>query len=481
MPAEPARLGLVTGATGYVGGQVVQRLLDDGWRVRVLSRDADHARSTQWGDRVVADGERAEPGQVEVVEGDASSASDVARALADVDVAWYLLHSMGEQSGFVDAEKEMAATFADQAERAGVSRIVYLGGLHPEGELSEHLASRVAVGETLMASGVPTAALQAGVVIGDGSSSFIMLRHLAERLPGAVAPQWIRHRIQPIAIDDAVHYLVGAAELPPAINRTFDIGGPESMQYAQMMDRYARAVGLRGRLVATAPVTTPGLAARWIGLVTPISSGLAKPLIGSLQHDTVVDERDLDALVGAPPGGHTPFADAVRSAVRGQDTRRWLRTIASTSAAVAATAVAGSVGTSPDSRWYRGLDKPSFQPPGWVFPIAWTALYADIAAISALSLADLAEDGRDNEWRSYATALATNLVLNAVWSQIFFRAHRLRAAQVEAAVLAISSADLVRRSARVSPEKGVALAPYAAWTAFATVLSSALAQLNPDA
>ncbi|MBC9955462.1 tryptophan-rich sensory protein [Yimella sp. cx-51] len=473
-----ARLALVTGATGYVGGQVVQRLLDDGWRVRVLSRSADSARSSDWGNRVVADG-AAQAGEVEVVEGDAGSRDDVAEALADVDVAWYLLHSMGDQDGFADAEKEMASTFAQEAKRAGVSRLVYLGGLHPEGELSEHLASRVAVGDALLSSGVPTAALQAGVVIGDGSSSFQMLRHLAERLPGAVAPRWIRNHIQPIAIDDAVHYLVGAADLPPEVNRTFDIGGPEAMQYAEMMDEYAKAVGLRGRLLATAPVTTPGLAARWIGLVTPIKSTLAKPLIGSLQHDTVVHERDLDDYLGQPDGGPTPFADAVRAAVEGQDTRRWLRTIAATSAAVTATAVVGSLGTSPDSAWYRSLSKPSFQPPGWVFPIAWTALYADIAVVSAISLADLAELERTDERRKYVAALATNLALNAAWSQIFFRGHRLTAAQIEAFVLALSSADLVRRSAKISPEKGVALAPYAAWTAFATVLSSALRQMNP--
>lgn len=247
------RLALVTGATGYVGGQVAAELVDRGWRVRVLSRDASKVRELPWGDAQ----------NVEIVEGDASEASDVARALEDVDVAWYLLHSMSASDDFVTEEKEMASTFAQAAHDAGVSRIVYLGGLHPDDEpaeeLSDHLRSRIEVGQVLIDSGVPTAALQAGVVIGDESSSFIMLRHLSERLPGAVAPKWIKNRIQPIAVKDAVHYLVGAADLPADVSRTFDIGGPDAMPYGSMMSRYAEATGRWfPRLVGTAPVTTPG-------------------------------------------------------------------------------------------------------------------------------------------------------------------------------------------------------------------------------
>lgn len=471
------RLGLVTGATGYVGGQLVGELLQRGWRVRVLTRSADKLRRAAWGHAVV-DG-TAEPGQVEVVEGDAAEAADVRRALEGVDVAWYLLHSMGDADDFAQAEREMAQGFADAAGDAGVSRLVYLGGLHPAGEdLSEHLASRVEVGEILMGSGVPTAALQAGVVLGDDSQSFVMLRHLAERLPGSVAPAWLRNTIQPIAVDDVVHYLASAASLPPELNRTFDVAGPDVVSYADMMVRYARAVGLGPRLVATAPVTTPGLAARWIGLVTPVPGELAKPLIGSLLHDTVADEHDLRDLVGPPPGGEKGFEEAVRRAVQGQDTRRWRRVLGATSAAVALTAVAGSLVTDPQSRWYRHLDTPAWQPPGWVFPIVWTALYADVAVVSALTLADLAETGRKDEQRSYAAALAANLVLNAGWSALFFGAKRLRLSTVEAAALAASSADLVRRAASVSPEKGVALAPYAAWTAFALALTVEIARRN---
>lgn len=156
MTPSTNRLGLVTGATGYIGGQVAAELLQRGWRVRVLSRSADKVRRLPWWSQETC----------EVVEGDASDAADVAEAMTGVDVAWYLLHSMGDSSDFADEELRMARTFGAAAKDAGVERIVYLGGLHPEGEeLSEHLASRVAVGDALMASGVPTAALQAGLVI----------------------------------------------------------------------------------------------------------------------------------------------------------------------------------------------------------------------------------------------------------------------------------------------------------------------------
>ena len=480
---ENAQLALVTGATGYIGGQVAQELLRRGWRVRLLSRSAEKVRGLEWGNAVVGPSESAGPGQAEVVEGDASSAEDVAEALEGVDVAWYLLHSMGDSSDFVREEVEMAETFGHAAREARVGRIVYLGGLHPQDEavedLSDHLRSRVEVGRALMDSGVPTAALQTGVVIGDGSSSFTMIRHLSERLPGAVAPQWVRNRIQPIAVRDVVHYLVGAADLPQDVNRTFDVGGPEAIEYAEMLDQYARAVGKGRRFILTAPVTTASLAAWWIGLVTPVSSKLARPLIGSLQHDTVMHERDLDDYIGAPEGGHTSFAEAARSAVAHVDTHRWWRVVLGTSAAVATTAVVGSVASAPDTRWYKSLRKPAFQPPAWLFPVAWTALYADIAAVGSLSIADLEEQGRTREKRAYIAALGVNLVLNAGWSVLFFDRKRLTAASVESVLLAASSADLVRRTAKVSPEKGVVLSPYAAWTGFASVLSTTIRAINP--
>ena len=296
----PSRRALVTGASGYVGGQVVPRLLDEGWTVRVLTRRRASMDGKPWVDRV------------EVAEGDVGSAGDMRRALEDVDAAWYLVHSMDDQPDFQERDREAATHFSEAAESAGVSRIVYLGGLHPADEvLSPHLASRVEVGRILLESGVPTAVLQAAVVLGDGSASFDMLRYLTTRLPAMVAPKWLDNKIQPIAIDDVVTLLVGAGSLPPEVNRTFDIGGPEVLTYREMIGRFSDATGRRRPLVVTVPVLTPRLASHWVGLVTPISAGLAKPLVGSLVHEVVAKENDLQGLVYVP-GGFTDFDTAVR-------------------------------------------------------------------------------------------------------------------------------------------------------------------------
>jgi uncharacterized protein YbjT (DUF2867 family) len=300
---------LVTGATGYIGARLVPRLLDAGWSVRVLSRSADRVRPRAWAPRV------------EVVEGDASSRRSLEEACDGVDVAYYLLHSMDGRAGFARRDSELARTFGSAAKARGVRRTVYLSGLHPDGvELSEHLASRVEVGDLLMASGVPTAVLQAAVVVGSGSASFEMLRHLTHRLPAMVAPKWLENRIQPIAVRDVLHYLVGAADLPAQVNRPFDIGGPDVLTYRQMIQRYAAVAGLRPRWIQTVPVLTPRLASHWIGLVTPVPTGLAKPLVGSLVHEVVRREDDLDDLVGQPAGGLLGFEDACRAALVGKGT-----------------------------------------------------------------------------------------------------------------------------------------------------------------
>ena len=316
------RTALVTGATGYVGGLVVEKLLEDGWTVRTLSRSPEKLKAHAWHDRV------------ESVAGDATNPDDVARAMKGADVAWYLLHSMGSGEDFAERDAQMAQVFADAAKAEGVQRMIYLSGLHPDEELSEHLASRVEVGEKLMASGVPTAVLQAAVVLGNGSISFTMLKQLAERLPGGVAPKWINNKIQPIAARDVLYYLVAAADLPADINRTFDIGGPDVLTYSGMMARYGEALGFRSGPMFTAPVTTPGLAAHWIGLVTDIDTAMAKPLVGSLLHDTVVRERDIDDYIPRPPGGLMGFDDAVREAAEGLPSNTWVRTVLYTAGAV---------------------------------------------------------------------------------------------------------------------------------------------------
>ena len=301
---DGTRLALVTGATGYVGSRLVPRLLQEDWQVRVLTRDRPRVAERSWYHRV------------EVHEGDAAFRSVLQDACAGVDVAYYLLHSMDGGSDFTQRDRDLALSFGIAAQTAGVRRIVYLSGLHPAGPLSPHLASRVEVGHLLMASGVPTAVLQAAMVVGAGSASFEMLRHLTRRLPAMVAPTWLDSRIQPIAVRDVLHYLVASADLTPEHNRTFDVGGPDVLTYRQMIAVFARVAGLRRRRVVTVPaLLPPTVASQWVRFVTPVPVGLARPLVGSLLHDVVCAEQDLAALVGPPPGGPLSFERAVAVAL----------------------------------------------------------------------------------------------------------------------------------------------------------------------
>lgn len=302
---------LVTGATGYIGGRLVPELLDAGRRVRVLVRHPERVRDQSWATRV------------DVCVGDAAREDDLARALAGVDVAYYFLHSMGDATrttSFEAIEARTARAFGRQAHRAGVQRIVYLGGLLPPDvpveRLSPHLRSRAQVGEILRASGVPTVELRAAVILGSGSASFEMLRYLTERLPAMVTPRWVNNRIQPIAIRDVLRYLVAAADLQPNVNRAFDIGGPEVLTYRQMMQRYAAVAGLQPRVIVPVPVLSPRLSSHWVGLVTPVPSGIARPLVESLRHEVVCSENDIVQFVPPPHGGLMGFDQAVEQALR---------------------------------------------------------------------------------------------------------------------------------------------------------------------
>ncbi|MBC9935998.1 MULTISPECIES: SDR family oxidoreductase [unclassified Leucobacter] len=295
---------LVTGATGYIGGRLVPRLLDAGYKVTVLVRSPQKLLDVPWAERVT------------IVAGDLLDPDTVAEACAGKDVVYYLVHSMGTKGDFAVAEGRAARNVATAAAQLGVGRIVYLGGLYPRGHrLSQHLASRKQVGEILLASGVPTVALQAGVVIGSGSTSFEMIRHLTDVLPYMPAPKWVRNFIQPIAVRDVLYYLVAAAELPPEVSRAFDIGGPDVLRYGQMMNGYALEAGLRQRPIAALPVLTPWLASQWVNLVTPIPRRLAIPIIASLQHDCVMTEHDIDEFIPPPEGGLTGYRQAVRLAL----------------------------------------------------------------------------------------------------------------------------------------------------------------------
>jgi uncharacterized protein YbjT (DUF2867 family) len=310
-------LCLVTGATGYVGGRLVPQLLSRGHQVRCAVRSPERLRDHPW------------YGQVEIVRADLTDAGSTRAALEGVDVAYYLIHSLGSGSDFGATDRAAATTFAAAAEEAGVGRIVYLGGLAPsgDGEVSEHLRSRAEVGEILLASGVPTAALRAAVLIGSGSVSFEMMRYLTERLPLMITPRWVRSRIQPIAVRDALRYLAGCATLPPEVNRSFDIGGPEVLTYEEMMRRYAAIAGLRKRRIRPLRVLTPGLSSHWVGLVTPVPGSIARPLVDSLRHEVVCHEHDIAEYVPDPPEGLVGFDDAVRLALQhigdGDVATRW--------------------------------------------------------------------------------------------------------------------------------------------------------------
>ncbi len=271
---------LLTGATGYVGGRLLPLLEARGEAVRCLARRPEHLIS------------RIGPG-TEVVCGDVLDRASLEVALEGVDVAYYLIHSMASSDDFEDADRRAAAVFSQACRRAGVRRIVYLGGLGEGPDLSDHLLSRQETGRILRESGVPTIEFRASVVIGSGSFSFEMVRALVEKLPVMITPSWVRTRAQPIAIEDLLAYLLGALDVPLEGSRVFEIGGSSVVSYGQIMQEYASRRGLR-RVTIPVPVLTPYLSSLWLGLVTPVYARVGRHLIDGLRNTTVV--RDADAL-----------------------------------------------------------------------------------------------------------------------------------------------------------------------------------------
>lgn len=287
--AVTARPVLVTGASGYIGGRLVPRLLEAGYRVRCLAREPRKLTSRPWA---------ADP-RVEIVAGDTADAASLRRALTGCGAAYYLVHSLVSAGReYAARDREMAALFARAAEEAALERLVYLGGLGELGEgLSEHLVSRREVEEVLATGRTPVTVFRAAAILGSGSASFEILRYLVERLPVMVTPKWVRTESQPIAVRDVLHYLIAALETPGTIGRTLDIGGPDVWSYAHVMREMAAALHLKRRLVVPVPILTPRLSSLWIHLVTPLKASIARPLAEGLKNRVVCRDDEATRLM----------------------------------------------------------------------------------------------------------------------------------------------------------------------------------------
>jgi len=297
-----SRRVLLTGATGYVGGRWLRKLEESGRSVRCLAR-----RPEALSGRTAV--------QTEVVWGDVLEPDSLDEALAGVTTAYYLVHSMAASEPYAGADRRGAENFAAAACRNGVSRIVYLGGLGAEHDVSTHLESRHEVGRILRESGVPTIEFRASVIIGSGSVSFEIVRAVVDRSPVLLIPRWVSSRTQPIAIEDVLAYLLAALELEPEESRLFEIGGPDRVAYADLMREYARQVGLR-RALLRVPLATPRISGLWLSVVTPVYASIGRALIESLRHDTLVRDGSAREAFPIRPRG---FRKAIERALANED------------------------------------------------------------------------------------------------------------------------------------------------------------------
>lgn len=293
---------LVTGATGYVGGRLVPRLIErSDCEIRLFVRDRSRIAGRGWRG-------------VEIVEGDALSLEDTERALDQVDIAYYLIHSMASsEQAFTDLDRRAAENFAKAAKKANVKRIIYLGGLGSaqDRHLSDHLKSRQETGDFLRLSQVPVTEFRAGIIIGSGSLSFEMLRYLTERVPVMICPKWVRTLAQPIAIRDVLRYLIDAIDEPRSEGKVIEIGGRDQLSYGEMMKIYANERGLR-RWIINVPVLTPRLSSYWVNIVTPIPASIARPLIEGVRNEVVVTDSTALKIFSWTPIG---FREALKLAL----------------------------------------------------------------------------------------------------------------------------------------------------------------------
>ncbi len=295
-------LVLLTGATGYVGGRLLRALEGSAARVRCLARRPEYLTP-----KVAA--------RTEVVRGDSLDLDSLRSAMVGVRTAYYLVHSMGSSGSFEEQDRRAAQNFAQAAREAGVSRIIYLGGLGRGKELSPHLASRQEVGRILRESGVTTIEFRASVIIGSGSLSFELVRALVDRLPVMITPRWVETAAQPIAIEDVIAYLTAGLNIELHQSQVLEIGGTDRVSYKELMREYARQRGLT-RLMVPVPVLTPGLSSLWLGLVTPIFARVGRKLIDSLLHETVVEDDRARELFGIQPKG---MKEAIARALANED------------------------------------------------------------------------------------------------------------------------------------------------------------------
>jgi uncharacterized protein YbjT (DUF2867 family)/uncharacterized protein YndB with AHSA1/START domain len=275
---------LVTGATGYIGGRLVPRLLELGYQVRCMVRDPARLQGRPWYN------------DVEIVAGDVLKPESLASVMQGVQAAYYLIHSMGGGADFHERDMTAARNFSSAAREAGIERIIYLGGLAEASPgLSEHLRSRQQTGEALRSAGVPVTEFRAGVIVGSGSLSFELVRYLTERVPIMVCPRWVYTRTQPIGIREILEYLTATLTVPASSGRIIEIGGSEVVTYGQMMTIYAEVRGLT-RIMLPVPVLTPRLSSYWVDLVTPIPSAIARPLIEGLRNENIVHDQSAREL-----------------------------------------------------------------------------------------------------------------------------------------------------------------------------------------
>ena len=300
--SNPDRLVFLTGGTGYVGGRLLRALEERGINLRCMARLPEVLKS-----RVAK--------TTEIVQGDALLPDTLISALEGVDTAYYLVHSMGSAGDFEEQDRLAALNFAEAAKIAGVRRMIYLGGLGRDDELSRHLSSRQEVGQILRDSGVLTIEFRASIIIGSGSLSFEMIRALVEKLPVMITPRWVRVKAQPIAIEDVLSYLSEALDLETESSRIFEIGGPDQVSYEELMKEYAYQKGLR-RWVIPVPVLTPRLSSLWLGLVTPVFARIGKKLLNSVKNTTIVEDQTALKVFKCRPRG---ISQAMREALSNED------------------------------------------------------------------------------------------------------------------------------------------------------------------